>query len=98
MRLFFFLNNWKSGNTTRVEADYSSSKVKSLFSKLRSRNDTNWAIPLDNMDEERHTEAPGRDSHESRSRILHKGVMVTREYSVTTPAAGTHIRSCRDAW
>jgi hypothetical protein len=80
--------------------DAGGSKAKSLFSKVISRNDTRGAFPLDNIDEGRHTEAPSRDSYESRSRILRKGVMVTRECSFIAPEEKTpsYIKSSRGSW
>ena len=68
--LFFFLNNWKSGNTTRPSQPHpggygtGGSTAKALFSKAISHNDTKGAIPLDNMDEGVHTKAPSRDSRD----------------------------------
>jgi hypothetical protein len=108
MRLFFFLNNWKSGTSTRptqpytggydAGAEHSKRKAKSLFSQLASCNDTKGAVSLDDMDDGRHIEAPSRDPHESRSRILRKGAMVTQEYSVTTPVANAHVDNNMHSW
>ncbi|KAF1965308.1 hypothetical protein BU23DRAFT_604310 [Bimuria novae-zelandiae CBS 107.79] len=106
MRLFFFLN--KTGNKTRssepyaggyrVGNGYSISRARAMFSGTMSRNDTKGVIPLENMDEGRDTETPRRDSDESQSRILHKGAMVTREYSVTAPSNESDVENCKRGW
>lgn len=105
MHLFF--NHWRSENMARPSQPYKGghlvggSKPKSLLSMFIWRKNTKGAIPLDNMDEGRHTEASSRDPDESRSKILHKGVMITREYSVAEPEeekTPSYVENGRGPW
>ena len=89
MRLFM----QKQGTTTRPAQPYGDTngygKNKYLFSQKTYRGSHKGAIPLGDVSEThvRGVDAGSRNSGESHSQILQKGVLVTKEYQVSTVPA-----------
>jgi hypothetical protein len=107
MRLFFLQ---KTGNTTRPSQPYGGANVsgganiygkqQSLFSTRSHRSEHRGAIPLGDVSEprRREVEAGSRDSNESRSHMIQKGVLVTREYQVSTMPARSDEELGKPRW